>query len=227
MKIEVKNINAFYGKKQVLENVSFSSKEGECIGILGFNGCGKSTLLSILSGILKPKSGEIIYDKEIALSNGKFNKSIFSKKIGFVPQENPLIPELSVYDNLKLWYDKKEDLEKDLKSGLLHKLGVDTYVDKKVNQLSGGMKKRVSIAIATINKPDILILDEPGAALDLACKEDIKEYLSEYLKEGKNIIITTHEDIELELCDKLFILKNKKLSEVDNTLRGKNLVEKF
>lgn len=225
--IEVKNINAYYGKKQVLDNVSFSSKKGECIGILGFNGCGKSTLLTILAGIQKPKSGEIIYDTENALSNGKINKSIFSKKIGFVPQENPLIPELSVYDNLKLWYNKKEDLDNDLKNGLLHKLGVDTYIEKKVNQLSGGMKKRVSIAIATISKPDILILDEPGAALDLACKEDIKEYLSEYLKEGKNVIITTHEDIELDLCDKLFVLKNMKLSEVDKNLRGKKLVEKY
>lgn len=227
MQIEVKNINAYYGKKEILKDISFSSEKGECIGILGYNGCGKSTLLSILAGVLIPKSGEIFYDNKIALSGKKINKSIFLNEIGFVPQENPLIPELSVYDNLTLWYNNKEELDKDLKSGLLFKLGINTYVEKKVSQLSGGMKKRVSIAIATINNPNILILDEPSAALDLACKEDIKEYLSEYLKTGKNIIITTHEDIELDLCDKLFVLKNGKLEEVDKTLRGKDLVKTF
>lgn len=227
--IIVKNIKSSYGKKEILKDVSFSAEKGDCIGILGYNGCGKSTLLSILSGIRKASNGEIKYNEATAFSKNKneFNRKIFENQIGYVPQENPLIPELSVYDNLLLWFDSKEQLNKELQSGFLHKLGVDTFVKKKINQLSGGMKKRVSIGIATINTPKVLILDEPSAALDLSCKEDIKEYLKEYIEAGNNVIITTHEDTELELCNKLYVLKDGILTSVDKNLRGKELVEKF
>lgn len=227
--IVVNNIKSSYGKKEILKDVSFSAKTGDCIGMLGYNGCGKSTLLSILSGIRKANSGEIKYNETVAFSKNKneFNRKIFENQIGYVPQENPLIPELSVYDNLLLWFDSKEQLNKELENGFLHKLGVDTYVKKKINQLSGGMKKRVSIGIATINNPKILILDEPSAALDLSCKEDIKEYLREYISAGNNVIITTHEDSELELCNKLYVLKDGVLTSVDKNLRGKELVKKF
>ena len=227
--INVNNINSYYGKKEILKNVSFQANKGECIGILGYNGCGKSTLLSILAGVQKPKNGQITYCNEIAYSKeqNRYNKNLFNTMIGYVPQENPLIPELSVYDNLSLWFKNKETLDSSLKNGFLHTLGIHEYVKKKVSQLSGGMKKRVSIAIATIYNPQILILDEPSAALDLSCKEDIKDYLKNYLEQGKNVIITTHEDNELELCDKIYVLKNGVLKEVNNKLRGKELVKEF
>ena len=227
--INIENINSSYGKKEILKNVSFFAEQGECIGILGFNGCGKSTLLSILAGVQKPKNGKITYCEKIAYSKeeNKYNKKLFDTMIGYVPQENPLIPELSVYDNLSLWFENKKTLDESLKNGFLHTLGIHEYSKKKVNQLSGGMKKRVSIAIATIYNPPILILDEPSAALDLSCKEDIKDYLKNYLEQGKNVIITTHEDNELELCDKIYVLKNGVLKEVNNKLRGKELVKEF
>ena len=227
--IQVNNIKANYGLKNILADVSFSANAGECVGILGYNGCGKSTLLSILSGINKAKNGEIEYlnKKVYSKKDGIYLKNDFSKIVGYVPQENPLIPELSVYSNLQLWFSSKKELDENLENGFLHQLGIHNYIKKNVNQLSGGMKKRISIGIATINNPKILILDEPSAALDLACKEDIKKYLSEYLSKDNNVIITTHEDSELELCNKIYVIKDGVSKEVDHTLRGNRLVETF
>lgn len=106
--IEIENLTSAYGRKNVLQGVSFEAERGDCIGIVGPNGCGKSTLLSILAGVLKPSSGTIRYYGKNALEN----QVVFRKMTGYVPQENPLMPELSVYDNLRLWYPDKKELAK-------------------------------------------------------------------------------------------------------------------
>jgi ABC-type multidrug transport system ATPase subunit len=146
---------------------------------------------------------------------------------GYVPQENPLIPELTVYDNLRLWYPDKKQLQQELAQGFLSLLGIAEYLTKTVNKLSGGMKKRVSIGIAMAGLPPVLLLDEPSAALDLICKEDIRKYLKAYLKRKGTVVLTTHEESELDLCDKLYVLKDGKLFEIDRTLRGAELVRMF
>lgn len=221
--IEIENIISAYGRKKVLHGITLSAERGECVGIVGPNGCGKSTLLSIMAGVLRPAAGSILYYGNDALKN----RNVFNKMTGYVPQENPLLPELSVYDNLRLWYPDKEELQKELKQGFLQILGIPEFVKMPVSKLSGGMKKRVSIGMALSGMPPVLILDEPSAALDLVCKEDIKRYLQIYLERKGTVVITTHEESELALCDSLYVMKGGKLVSVDKTLRGEALTAKF
>lgn len=208
------------------------AQRGECIGIVGANGCGKSTLLSILAGTLKPKSGQVLYYGQTAWHEGKGgrmhgDKEVIRRMTGYVPQENPLMPELSVYDNLRLWYPDRKQLEQELEQGFLSLLGIREFCAKQVNKLSGGMKKRVSIGIAMAGMPPVLLMDEPSAALDLVCKEDIRRYLQVYLERKGTVVITTHEEGELALCSKLYVMKDGQLEQVDNRLRGKALTDKM
>lgn len=221
--IEIENLTSAYGKKKVLQGVSLCAERGECIGIVGPNGCGKSTLLSVMAGVLKPSSGKLFYYGKNALKN----RVVFQKMTGYVPQENPLMPELSVYDNLRLWYPDKAELAKELEEGFLQILGIPAFLKMPVSKLSGGMKKRVSIGIALSGMPPVLILDEPSAALDLVCKEDIRRYLQIYLERKGTVVITTHEESELSLCSSLYVMKDGKLEGIDRTLRGKELTERF
>ena len=148
--------------------------------------------------------------------------------VGYVPQDNPLFEELTVRDNLRLWYSESPySMEKDLSSGLLSVLKLSEMLSLRVSRLSGGMKKRVSIGCALAAHPPILILDEPSAALDLICKEDIRRYLTMYLKQKGTILITTHEEAELDLCNRLYILKKGKLAERDPKLRGAALLQEL
>ena len=219
--LEVRDVYKSYGKKEVLKGASFTAEKGECIAIAGVNGCGKSTLLSILSGTLKSDSGEFIVKGVDLLKEPGKRKGL----IGYVPQENPLIDELTVRDNLKLWYcDSHLDMDEELENGVLKMLGVDEFVDMTVSRLSGGMKKRVSIGCAVAYDPAVLILDEPSAALDLACKENIRMYLTEHLKREGIILITTHDEAELSLCTKLLVMKGGVLHQEDRTLRGGELL---
>ena len=203
MEIKIKGIAKNYGKKQVLKDISFEAVSGKCIGILGANGCGKSTLLSILAGIQPASKGEFLDE----------GKDLFkytterSQLVGYVPQGTPLIEELTAKDNLSLWYDKAE-MEKQLKGGVLKMLGIDEFLKTTVSKMSGGMKKRLSIGCAIAKRPPVLILDEPMAALDLACKQSICEYLKSHKTAGGILLLATHDVLELELCDECYIIKD-------------------
>ena len=222
--IEVKEIKKSYGKREILKGVSFYVKKGECVALVGANGCGKSTLLGVLAGTLKAASGEILYNGENPLQNRK----IFQKYVGYVPQENPLMDKLSVYDNLRFWYcDTDRSIDKDMKSGILKEFGLDTYRNYPVTKLSGGLKKRLSIACALAANPQILIMDEPGAALDIVCKEDIKRYLLKYRQQGGTVLLTSHEEAELLLCDRMYLLKEGVLSELLDKPVGAGLLERL
>lgn len=210
--IEVKNINKKYGRSIILDNISFEINKGDCVGILGGNGAGKSTLLSILAGTIKANSGEFIINGKNALKDNK----IIRELIGYCPQDNPLIEELTVLDNLKLWYcNSVVGLDEELENGVLNRLDVHKMLRKNVKALSGGMKKRLSLSIALANHPPILILDEPGTALDLACKKDINDYIKHYLSLGGTVIISTHDEAEIRLCNKLFIMNNGSLKIIN------------
>lgn len=220
--LEVKDIHKSYGKKRVLDGASLTAEKGDCIAIAGINGCGKSTLLSILSGTLKSDSGSFLVKGTDLLKEPAKRKGL----IGYVPQENPLIGELSVRDNLRLWYcDSHLDMEEELERGFLRMLGINEFVDMTVNRLSGGMKKRVSIGCAVAYDPPVLILDEPSAALDLACKENIRGYLLEHIKREGIILITTHDEAELSICNRLLVMKDGTLHEEDRNLRGAELLK--
>lgn len=202
-KMIVEHIKKQYKEKKVLSDITFEAEKGECIGILGGNGSGKSTLLNVLSGIIGSNGGKFLYNDVDLLKNEK----VRSKVLGYVTQGTPLLEELNAKDNLSLWYSKA-DMEKELESGVLGMLGINEFIKVPVYKMSGGMKKRLSIGCAVAHKPEILLLDEPSAALDLICKERIANYLMEYKENGGTIILATHDIHELSLCDKLYILKD-------------------
>ena len=190
-------------KKEILTDISFKAENGKCIAIIGKNGCGKTTLLNILSGATKADGGNIYYDDKL-LSN----KKLIQKYVGYVPQENPLIDEVSAIDNIKLWYGKNIDYD------VISDFGIDEFIHKKISTLSGGMKRRVSIAIAVMKKPKILILDEPSAALDIYGKKEVISCIQKYVSEGGTVIISTHDREEIEICDVVYLMQLGRLENV-------------
>ena len=203
MEITIENIQKSYRGKEVLRGIDLKARNGMCIGILGSNGSGKSTLLSILAGVQKADTGAFLCDGENLLLDHRLRSAL----VGYVPQGTPQIEELSAWDNLLLWYSK-EDLLKELENGILKLLGIQEFLRKRVSKLSGGMKKRLSIGCAVANRRPILLLDEPTAALDLSCKENIAAYLLQYKRSGGILLLTTHDVMELSLCDQWFIIKD-------------------
>lgn len=200
------DITAGYGKKRVLNNLSLSLETGSCTFIVGANGCGKSTLFSVLAGIKKMRGGQLLLDGKKAQARQLQNQ------IGYVPQDNPLFPELTVKDNLLLWYGKREALQKELECGVTEKLGLNELLKKRVDTLSGGMQRRVCIGCAMAGNPRILIMDEPGAALDLECKEILYAWLAEYRKAGGTVLMSSHEKSDWEMGDNIYMLRDGKLS---------------
>lgn len=222
--IEVTGIEKRYRRRSILKDITFRAEPGDCIGIVGGNGCGKTTLLSILAGIRKPDRGSIRIDGQEALGRHR----ILEEKIAYVPQENPLIPELTALDNYRLWFrGKHREMERDLESGVGRALGVNRFLKTQAGRLSGGEKKRLSIAAALSGRADILILDEPGAALDLEAKEQILTYIRSYVKAGGTVILTSHEMGEIEICTGLYILKEGVLIPAKTGLSARELIERF
>ena len=209
--MQIVDITKRYKKRVILNQVSFAVEEGSCVGILGGNGSGKSTLLSILAGVLQADAGCVYWGKQDLLKE----ETLRNQLIGYVPQGNPLLEELTAWDNLRLWYDKAT-LKNELQCGVLATLGIQEFIKMPVHRMSGGMKKRVSIGCAMANKPKILLLDEPTSALDIVCKEQIYKYLQEFKGQGGRILLVTHDIYELSLCDKLYLLKDSLLVPYDN-----------
>lgn len=200
----IDDIGKNYGKKQVLNHISFQAGPSDCIGLLGINGSGKSTLLNILSGGMKATHGSCYFEE-----NGK--------TISFLPQHNPLIEELTGLDNLKLWFSgKSKELKSESCTDILERLGVNVFLHQRVSTMSGGMKKRLSLAICMLEQPNLLLLDEPLAALDLLCKKRILDYLKAYTSNGGSIIIATHEEAALSICNQIYVLKNGCLQKADD-----------
>ncbi len=190
--VTVEKVSLKY-KKAVLTDVSINAEKGEVIGLLGLNGSGKSTLLSAIAGLRKPSSGSIKV-------NGK---------AGFVTQENALIDELTAMDNLKMWTPlSKQDILKELTDTELSILKVNEFIDLKVKRMSGGMKKRLAIASVLLAKPDILLMDEPLAALDIPAKNDIINFIDSFRSKGGTVFIASHSEELFKHCSKIYLLKN-------------------
>ena len=184
--IIAKNIKKSY-LAPVLQDVSLQIDAGEIIGLAGENGSGKSTLLAILAGITKQDAGDVYVER----------------KIGLVPQEAALFDNLSVKDNLRFW---AKAYKQDWKNALPI-LADESMLKKRVSQLSGGMKKRLSIALACLHNPQFLIMDEPTAALDIGFKGELKQMLDEIRSQGRSVIFSTHQPDELAWCDRIYILR--------------------
>lgn len=222
--LQAADIKKSYGRHRVLDGITFTAEPGSCVGIVGSNGCGKTTLLSILAGAAAADGGSIRFRGQEAVGH----PSVFAQYAAYVPQENPLIEELTVKDNLALWYrGSKKALQEELQYGYAAMLGIPQMLKKPVSSLSGGMKKRLSIACALANHAGILIMDEPGAALDLECKADIRRYLKDFMKAGGTVILTSHELPELTLCTELYLLRDGKLTEIDPGIGEETLIQLF
>ncbi len=224
MELEIIDIKKSYGKKQVLKKVSLSVKEGECTGIIGANGCGKSTLLRILSGVEKADGGSILID-------GKSIKNpsvLMEKYVGYIPQESILIPELTVEDNLKLWAglgnyrENKKTLVR-----LREQFKLEEFYREKVRNLSGGMSKRVNIVCALIHRPALLLMDEPSAALDLVFKEELRGYMRDFTKNGGSILISSHDEGEIAVCQSLWAIRDGAAMQVPTDVPVEKMIADY
>lgn len=202
--LEVKSINKSYGKRQVLENFSMRAEQGEIIGLVGENGAGKSTLLKILATLSKPDSGELYL-------NGKPYKKYFKehrKIIGYVPQDIAVWEDLTVLENMK-FFAKLSPVKKTVPelTELLNNTQLDRY-DTKVSKLSGGMKRKLNLAISLINDPEFLLLDEPTAGIDLKSRIEIGEFLKTLAVRNDILIIYTSHDMNeiKEVCDRVIVI---------------------
>lgn len=184
--LKVNNITFSRGKKKILENLSFQAKKGECTVIAGPNGSGKSTALALIAGVIKPDSGSIEKDGNI----------------GYIPQESALFEDMTVLDNLRFFAKLAK-----ASPAVTHPFSVDSYLKKRVSKLSGGMKKQVSIACALIGEPQIMLLDEPCAALDAEFKDELIHIVKKWKNEGKAVVYVSHAPTEFtEFFDELIFL---------------------
>ncbi|MEI2988494.1 MAG: ABC transporter ATP-binding protein [Oscillospiraceae bacterium] len=210
--IKLENIQKNYNKGKVnefeaLKNINFTVNDGELVAVIGKSGAGKSTLLHILACIDSYESGEYFIDDVLVknLSEKKLAE-IRNSKIGMVMQDYALVDDFSCIENVLLPLDfakekisnKKERAMKALKS-----VGMDSMAKKPVNKLSGGQKQRVAIARAIVNEPSIILADEPTGALDTKTSVEIMGLFHALNKQGKTVIIVTH-DLEIaKQCDRI------------------------
>ena len=205
--IKVTNLTHYYNKDLALENINLEIKSGEFIAIIGESGSGKSTLLSILSTLLKPTSGEIIYEN-INYKDIKNIDDFRKNNIGFIFQFHYLINYLSVKENINLANEKasKEEI-----FDLLKLLGIENLIDKYPNEISGGQRQRVAIARALINNPKIIFADEPTGNLDSKNSLNVFELFKTFANKGTTIIVATHDKSLAELANKIYEVKDGKI----------------
>lgn len=205
------------GKKTtVLNHMDVKLVEGDFINIIGRSGSGKSTFVNLISGVLTPDDGEILIDGQsiLNLSDDEMSK-IRNKKIGYVPQGMGSLPNLTVYDNIRLPYylgDNEGDVDK-MVENLMSALGILDLKDQFPKQLSGGELKRMLIARALINNPKLLIADEPTADLDIETTKEVLELIREINKKGTTVIVITHELEALNYGNRILKMVNGKLEE--------------
>ena len=196
-----------YGEFQAVKGVDFEVYRGECFGFLGPNGAGKTTTMKMIYGAAVPTTGGLT----VAGLDVKHEERRVKRRIGVVPQENNLDDDLKVKENL-LVYGRYFDLPKKLvlqrAEELLKFVQLTDKAESKVEQLSGGMKRRLLIARALINDPEIVVLDEPTTGLDPQARHLVWDRLRELTRENKTLILTTHYMEEAaQLCDRLVIME--------------------
>ena len=202
--LELSHIQKSFDGVSVLKDISIQVEDGEIVSILGPSGCGKTTLLNIILGIVEADAGTIVYNGE------DLTRTVMEKRgFNIVFQDYALFPNLNVYQNItyglknKPGISSKEEVEE-----LIHLLGLEDHLNKRVDQLSGGQKQRVALARTMVMKPRILLLDEPLSALDGVIKESIKDRIKTIAREYHlTTIIVTHDPEEaLTLSDRVLII---------------------
>lgn len=207
-----------FGAHLAVDGLSFTVKSGECYGLLGPNGAGKSTTLKMLLGLTRPTAGTV---EILGLAVPKQSRQVRAR-LGVVPQNDALDPDFTVAENLRVFgrYFGRSARDTDSQmAALLDFAGLAGKRDASIGDLSGGMKRRLTLARALVNDPDILFLDEPTTGLDPQARHLIWERLKRLLKQGKTILLTTHFMEEAErLCDRLAIIDKGRLLVEANPL---------
>jgi len=215
MIIQVENLVKHYGEVKAVDDLSFAVDEGEIFGLLGPNGAGKTTLIEILCGLRRFDHGKVtINGFDLVKDSLKVRASI-----GFCPQETLLYDLLSVRENFALsasLYSLNSKKFKERVEFSLKFLGVAEFLNRRVQQLSGGMKRRANLAASIIHDPSIVILDEPTVGFDPNIKRDFWELIRNLKRYGKTIILSTHDMYEAdEICDRVAIMDRGKIAALD------------
>lgn len=208
--IQIKNISKKIGKRLIIDNVSLSIKKGEVFGLVGANGAGKTTIMRMITGLIEPTSGEILID-----NNDIKNRELALKSIGAIIEGPDLYKHLSGKTNLKIMANMYENISNNRIKEVASLLDIENRLKDKVKTYSLGMRQRLGIAVAMLNNPKILILDEPLNGLDPQGVRQMRNVFKSLAEsEGVTVIISSHILGELEMvCDRFSILHNGQIVE--------------
>jgi ABC-2 type transport system ATP-binding protein len=210
--IEVKNLTKKYGSFTAVDNINFEVWQGETFGILGPNGAGKTTTLEMIEGLKFISSGEVTLDGNDVKTQGQEVKS----KIGVQLQSSSFFDGLNLIELIETFaslYNRRVDAQK-----LLSQVQLTEKANNQVKELSGGQKQRLSIAVALVNDPKVLFLDEPTTGLDPQARHNLWELVKQIKSQGKTIVLTTHYMEEAQvLCDRIAIMDHARIVALDTT----------
>ena len=209
--IQARHVFKKYGEIVVVDGIDFSAFSGECVGLLGPNGAGKTTTIKMILGLASVSRGEIrVFGHSVSVA-----PLAIRQRCGVVPQLDNLDPDFTVRENLEMYarfYRIRKDQIQERIDYLLKSVHLENRVNAKVDQLSGGLQRRLSIARALINNPDLVVMDEPTTGLDPQVRHLVWECIRDLRKEGKTILLTTHYMEEAErLCDRIYVIDNGRI----------------
>ncbi|MBQ0011333.1 MAG: ABC transporter ATP-binding protein [Clostridiales bacterium] len=232
--ITVNNVTKRYNKSDlVVKGVSFSVDKGQIFGLLGPNGAGKTTLMQMIATLLKPTSGLVT----ICGLDSQGSAQEIRRKIGFLTTEIKLDP-LSTPNQLYHFFSELYDIPKEeveaRKMAQFQRFGIHPFADKKIVELSTGMKQKISIVISLIHNPDVIIFDEPTNGLDILTSRQVMDYLLELKEQGKSVLLSTHIfSVAEQLCDEIAILVDGRIVDQGSAValtektQSKNFEEAF
>lgn len=225
--LEVRDIHRNYGKKEVLKGVTFQIDSSEIVGLIGKNGAGKSTLFKVIAGLLKQKSGTVkILDQEVSSKNRK----IF-QQVGCLIEQVSLYPHLTGYEHIQIVAKLTDTKIDEHVETLISTLKMNSYIHNKTKTYSQGMKQRLGILLAVLNKPKLLLLDEPLNGLDPEGVYEIRTFLLNIChQEGMSLLISSHILSEMQIfCDRFLFLKDGVISKdlTKSDLKNSNLEQEF
>lgn len=209
--LKVESLYKNFGGTKAVDGISFEVKQGEVFGLLGPNGAGKSTTISMISTLIPPKSGEVLFEGRNIFEDTK----PIRQKLGVVPQDIALYPTLTGYENLSFWgrmYGLKGAELKKRISEVTEIIGLNGRLKDRVDRYSGGMKRRLNIGAALLHKPELLIMDEPTVGIDPQSRNHIMDTVLELNRQGMTIIYTSQYMEEVEyLCGRICIMDQGKI----------------